>query len=198
MASSEEPTLIAPVRNRSTVVAWVAVALAFLGVAVALLAVINQHRQMADLLRQQHEDARESIRVQTGLELIKRFDSPEIRRSRRLLAGSLLKGNAIGADWRLFDFFETVAQYYAQHRIDDDSVYTNFSYYVVYYWEASKQHIFAFRKKADDRTVYADFEELAGKLSEMVAREGNRPVRSLRPTPERVRAFLRDEAEIAP
>ncbi len=76
------------------------VGLTFLAVVAAFTAVWLQHR-----------DAKELVRVQVALEMVKMFDSSDMRRARRALAKELLKKHPEAglSETRVLDFFETVS-----------------------------------------------------------------------------------------
>ena len=97
--------------------------------------------------------------AQLGLEMIKLFDSTEIRRARRQFSSELLSGKRAN-EQRVLDFFETLALYQHKGRIDEDTVYSSFSYWIERYWAASREHVAELRKVHGDEGLYADFEEL--------------------------------------
>lgn len=186
--------------------AWVAIAFAFLGLTTAIGSLIflqsqvdalalRQEKNGEELIRMEHVDAREMVRVQIGLEMTKRFDSPEMRRNRRALAKAFIHhpASVASTDWRVFDFFETLAEYRAQHRIDEETVRTNFYYYLVYYWTLGESEIKEYRKEENDPNLYRDFENLTEELMRSEAKYRDIPVDRLRPNTARVSAFLKDE-----
>lgn len=197
-------TLISP-----SVLGWIAIAVAFVALATAIGALISLESQMheltlsqekngKELIRMEHVDAREMVRVQTGLEMTKRFDLPEMRRNRRALAKAFIRHptSIANMDWRVFDFFETLAEYRALHRIDEDTVRTNFYYYLVYYWTLGERDIREYRKEENDPTLYADFENLTRDLMTDEAKSKNVSLDRLRPSSARVSAFLKDESTL--
>ena len=139
----------------------------------------------------QHQDQRELIRVQVAIEMVKLYDSTEMRRARRTFAAELLgqQGKSQIAEARVLDFFETLALYYRQDRIDDDSVYTNFEYPIMHYWAAARDHIMALRKTDNDAEFYGGFEDLSGIMARQNASQH-------RPPPTRVKQFLQEEAAL--
>jgi hypothetical protein len=145
----------------------------------------------------QHQDQKELIRVQVAIEMVKFFDSSEMRRARRGFAMELLNADSgtIVED-RVLDFYETLALYSDQDRIDDDSVYTNFAHSIENYWAAARDRVLAMRKRDDDEEFYAGFEELSLKMTRTGANHRKVPPERLRPTNVRVKQFLEEEASL--
>ena len=112
----------------------------------------------------QRQNARKLLQTQIAVELDKQFDSAEMRRARRSLAAQLLAKNGEVSDYRVFDFFEKIAAYDAEDRIDDETVYDEFSYYTVRYWLASQDTIKSYRKEEGDDVYYQRFEELSDRV----------------------------------
>jgi hypothetical protein len=102
---------------------------------------------------------RELLGAQLGLEMIKLFDSPEMRRGRRQFAVELLSGKQANEE-RVLDFFDTLALHRHKDCIDEDTVYSSFSYWIERYWAASREHVSDLRKEDDEDRLYGDFEKL--------------------------------------
>ena len=144
----------------------------------------------------QHHDSSELIRVQISLELIKLFESAEMRNARRVLATELQdeKVRSDISDTAVLDFFETLAMYSDQGHIDDDTIYINFSYCATRYWAASEEYVKTLRRRENDKGLYEGFEKLNARFIAHDARERRRPIRAVKLTDDQVRQFLRDEA----
>ena len=82
-------------------------------------------------------------------------------------------------------------------RIDTETVYSSFSYYVERYWPASQEYIREFRKKESDNDFYGDFEQLNTDLLANDAREKHRQVPEVTPTLAEIKEFLREEASLS-
>ena len=146
---------------------------------------------------EQRNDARDLLQSQIAAELDKEFDSAEIRRARRSLASQLLHKNVDVSDYRVLDFFEKVGTYASQRRIDDNTVYESFSYYLERYWLASQGPIREFRKSERDETYYAGFEGLYNSTLSNDAKRHHRASTQVAPSDSEVKSFLEDEAALS-
>ena len=144
----------------------------------------------------QRQNARKLLQTQIAVELDKQFDSAEMRRARRSLAAQLLAKNGEVSDYRVFDFFEKIAAYDAEDRIDDETVYDEFSYYTVRYWLASQDTIKSYRKEEGDDAYYHRFEELSGRILSHEAEAHKKKVADITPSASQLESFLRDEAAL--
>ena len=144
----------------------------------------------------QRQNARKLLQTQIAVELDKQFDSAEMRRARRSLAAQLLAKNGEVSDYRVFDFFEKIAAYDAEDRIDDETVYDEFSYYTVRYWLASQDTIKSYRKEEGDDAYYHRFEELSGRMLSHEAEVHKKKVADITPSASKIESFLRDEAAL--
>ena len=145
----------------------------------------------------QSQNARKLLQTQIAVELDKQFDSAEMRRARRSLAAQLLAKNGEVSDYRVFDFFEKIAAYDAEDRIDDETVYDEFSYYTVRYWLASQDTIKSYRKEEGDDAYYQRFEELSDRILRHEAEGHKKKVAYITPSASKIESFLRDEAALA-
>jgi hypothetical protein len=149
-------------------------------------------------VKAQREDGRELLQTQIAVELDKEFDSAEMRRARRSLASELLakKGGDV-SDYRVFDFFEKVASYHDDERIDDETLYDAFSHYAVRYWLVSQDIVKRFRKEEGDDAYYAGFEDLSDWMLSYEAEYRAKKVAEITPSASQIESFLRDEAALA-
>ena len=126
---------------------WVAIVLpvlsAFVAVGSLIVVIHNGKVQISALrealrLQQQQQQAvigiqlrehRDALGAQLGLEMVKRFDSPDMRRARSGYAQELLKSKEVTEE-RVLDFFETLALYLHHGRMDEDTVYNGFSFWI--------------------------------------------------------------------
>jgi hypothetical protein len=131
------------------------------------------------------------------MEMVKSFDSPEMRRARRVLAGRLLtKTVTPTSELRVLNFFETLGDYFDADRVDNVSVFNDFSYYIERYWIASEPYVKEFRKREDDDTYYSGFEDLyKAMLSEEAASRGKAQSMAV-PGPAEIERFLQEESKL--
>lgn len=138
----------------------------------------------------QREDSKALLAVQMSVEMDKQFDSPEMRSARKRLATQLLNKKRVRED-RLLDFFETLAMYTSQGRIDKDTVYQSYSYWVERYFPALQSEIKKTRQQERDSTFYEGFEDLYKDMMANDKKDGL-PV----PDQKEVQRFLKEEAEL--
>jgi hypothetical protein len=109
--------------------------------------------------------AREAIRVQVWLELLKRFDSDEIIQARRRLARQIGKYTPemhAAISEQVMNFFEDVGDAYERNFIQKDLAYDSFSFHLCRWWEASKAYVTEERKRHPNTAeVFTSFEKLA-------------------------------------
>jgi hypothetical protein len=150
-------------------------------------------------LQEQHNDARELLRVQISDELDKYFDSTEMRKARRREAGELLAGPPGGdlREDRVVEFFEKVGMYLQQNRIDEDTVYQTFSYEILRYWLAHDLYVKRVRAESHDETIYDRFEALYLRMLSHDAQERHLSLDQARPSQQTVRDFLGDEKDLS-
>jgi len=191
--------------NREQWLFWASMAAPFVAVG-SLWAVIHNGQQQAENARAQAENARqqgeklvnaqrdlvnaqhELLMAQLGLELVKHFDSREMRHARRRFARELLKGKDVQEE-RVLNFFATVALFLRRGRLDQDTVYTSFFYWIERYWLASRHVVLDWRKVYGDDQLYGGFEALN---EEMIKLDAS-PVRM---SPAALKRFLLDEANL--
>jgi len=137
---------------------------------------------------QTRHDARELLSVRISNELDKQFDSAEFRHSRAQFAAAL-RDHREPKDYRVLDFLEKAALYVRHGAIDDDTAYSQFSYYVERYWLASRDLIRTYREREKDPGYYDDLEDYYKSLT----KSGKR---SERPDEIQIQAFLREETEL--
>ncbi len=139
----------------------------------------------------QRRDAKELLRVQIAIELDKEFDSAEMHRARRTLASQLRKKQTV-TETRVLEFFDKVGMYMRQQRVDQETVYSAFSYWAERYWAASQDYVKKFREEERDEGYYRDFEELYGEMLNAGAKDRHKP-----PSAKQIQDFLEDEADLA-
>jgi hypothetical protein len=144
----------------------------------------------------QQRDARELLSVKIAIELDREFDSAEMHRARRTLASQLRKKQAV-TQTRVLDFFDKVGMYMHQKRVDQETVYSAFSYWVEHYWVASRDYVENFREEMKDEGYYRDFEQLYGEMLNHGAKDRHKSLERIIPSPKQIQDFLEDEANLA-
>jgi hypothetical protein len=144
----------------------------------------------------QRDDARQLLQAQIASELNREFDSKEMRRARRVLASELLTRSANASDYRVFDFFDKVATYQHDQRIDGVTIYEAFSYYVVRYWLASRDTVKGFRRDQGDDQYHMGFEDLSDWMLSQEAGVRGRTVNDVAPSAREIDRFLHEEAAL--
>jgi hypothetical protein len=107
----------------------------------------------------QHQDSRELLQVQVGAVLDEEFNSRALRHERGRLALAIHRKEPPD-DYRVLQFFDKVGMYMHQGRVDEDTLYEQFSRPVEYYWSASEHYVQGLRKSRHDDLLFANFEEL--------------------------------------
>jgi len=144
----------------------------------------------------QRKDARELLQAQISVELDKEFDSTEMRKARRQLAVDLINKKD-PSDYRVLDFFEKLSSYYDDGRIDDETAYEAYSYYVERYWVATKSTVVDFRKQEHDDTFYTGFDELYNRILTQDAADRHKNRADAVPSEKQIADFLQDESTLA-
>jgi hypothetical protein len=119
------------------------------------------------LAKESREASFRQIGVQTWLEFQKRFDSEEVVRARKTLAGQLkaktpAKGDRISET--VLNFFEDLGIAYEKGYVEKELAEDSFSFYLCRWWEAMKSYVDQERKRhKEDATLFANSEKLANK-----------------------------------
>jgi Domain of unknown function (DUF4760) len=96
-----------------------------------------------------------------------RFDSKDMKRSRKMLAEQLEhESNHDKITEETLELFESIGAIFKRGLLDKDLAYSSFSYFAVYWWEAAKLYIFAERKEKRDDTLFEDFEYFSKAMRE--------------------------------
>ena len=94
------------------------------------------------------------------------------------------------------DFFDIIASYLHHDRLDKDTVYSGFSYWIERYWPASRQVVLDWRKEDDDEGLYVDFEELNDEMLKLDAEKAGVSSSAATPGPSAIKRFLLEEANL--
>jgi hypothetical protein len=175
---------------------WLTLALTlgtWAAVAISLWVALDQHKateRQIQALEDQHNDARELLRVQISDELDKDYDSTEMRKARRQEAAELLATPEHINEDRVLDFFEKVGMYLQQNRIDEDTVYESFATEIEHYWLAHDSYVKRVRAESHDNTIYDRFESLYLRMLSHDAKERHESPDQVRPTTQDITVFL--------
>lgn len=117
------------------------------------------------LANEAREASFRQIGVQMWLEFQKRFDSPEMLRARKALAGQLRaktppKGDRISET--VLNFFEDVGLAYDKGYVEKELADDSFGFYLCRWWAAVKSYVDEERRRhKEDTTLFARFEKMA-------------------------------------
>ena len=102
------------------------------------------------------------IGVQTWLNLEQRFDSPEMKQARKVLAEQLDPYNPVLHDniaEGVLDLFESIGTVHSLKLLNKKLAGSSFSWYANHWWEAAKPYIDEERRRrGDDKSLYSEFE----------------------------------------
>jgi hypothetical protein len=153
--------------RKAVYASWVLAAISLVGVFWQSKDASEQRELMKSQLEHQQKDsqaqrvdAKALLAVQISVEFDKKFDSREMRQARRRLSAQLLNHKEV-TDTRVLDFFDQLGMYADQGRVDKDTVYRSYSYWIERYWPVLKKaYVDDLRREKNDADYYADFEEL--------------------------------------
>lgn len=145
----------------------------FLGIATAVLAIYTRRAVIDNrvIAGQQRESDRQLAGRQLGAEMwlrfIQRFDSETMEAQRRSLATDLLANpKPESLPEALLEFFEDLAIASRRKYIAEDLAECSFSYYVRFWWAASKAYVEALRERKANKSLFVEFERLANQSKE--------------------------------
>jgi hypothetical protein len=119
------------------------------------------------LAKESREASFRQIGVQMWFEFQKRFDSQEMLRTRKTLAGQLKaktppKGDRISET--VLNFFEDLGIAYEKGYVEKELAEDSFSFYLCRWWAALKSYVDEERRRhKEDATLFANFEKLANR-----------------------------------
>ena len=112
-----------------------------------------------------------------------------MRRARKVAATSIKEKIYTEVD-DVFDFFETLGMLVKRGALDEQMVWSSFSYWILNYWWAAREHIS--KKRQEDRTVWSYFAWLYKRMTVIEQREG-RSFSSLMPSEDALSEFYEYE-----
>jgi hypothetical protein len=175
--------------------AWTAIATWFLAVGTVFVVrwqVQEQRRSNAALLAKQHETNAVTVLIR----LAETWDSDPMRRNRKQLSGALMDTTVVGPGKArklmgpVAGFFERVA--FLAHRgvLDQEMVWSEFSYFILHYYAALAEGIQHERRQEEDPTLYNEFEGLDRQMHSLAT---ERRGQDATPTRQNIRDFLENE-----
>lgn len=146
-------------------------------------ALIYAHRQ----LNQAHEDEK----VRHLVEFNKEFDCEPMASYRRVVAEKRLKGISFPPEAsKILDFFETIGLLVSRGYLDENDVWSTFSYWMFNVYADFRDDIEQMQR--DDGNYYNEFCELVQSLREIEKQEGSSDDR---PSKDEILDFWKDEAQ---
>lgn len=166
---------------------WTALGTWFL-VLGTLIAVIWQARQQGRINS-----------ANTVMILHDRFESSPMKAYRKRLASALASKSTIEQrDDQISVFFETLGLLTHQKILNKEMVWNEFSWEVVRYYLALKEHIMSWRDKEHDPTLYSEFEWLFNCLIYLDCKKRGISREAAKPSDRDVQEFINDESKLTP
>jgi len=142
----------------------------------------------------QLKQSREDEKVRHLVEFSKEFDSEPMVTWRKKVAELRLQGKTFPDEaLRLLDFFETIGLLVRRGYLDEDDVWSMFSYWMFNIFADFREEIEQIRR--DDDVYYGDFCDLIERLRAIEKGSGGTDDR---PSKEEIKEFWRDEANTLP
>ncbi len=142
----------------------------------------------------QLKQSREDEKVRHLVEFTKEFDSEPMVTWRKHVAELRLKGQSYPDEaLRLLDFFETIGLLVRRGYLDEDDVWSMFSYWMFNIFADFREEIEQLRRDGD--VYYGDFCELIERLRAIEKESGGSDDR---PSKDEIKAFWKDEAITLP
>jgi DNA polymerase II large subunit len=112
-----------------------------------------------------HKTSSNQIAVKAWFELVRRFDSEEMKRARKKLAQQI-KTYSVSKHDRVsetvLNFFEDVGTLYKEGYLDKKLASSTFSFHVCRWWEAARPYANQEQKRhGEDATIFEDFKVAA-------------------------------------
>ena len=150
------------------------------------------------LIRSQIKLSKEDLKVRLQTNYEEKFDSPSMIAERKRLAEQLLS-NASHEDIQepVMNFFESVGILLRREYLDEEMVWTGFSFHAIRWWSACKDYILQERRlQNNDDTIFREFEELVDELYEFEAEERYLTRAQLEPSKQDLQRFLEAEKNL--
>jgi hypothetical protein len=142
--------------------------------------------------------AREDLKVRLQTSYEEKFDGPALIAERKKLAGQLLT-NAAHKDIQepVMNFFESVGMLLRRRYIDLDMVWSDFSFYAIRWWSASKDYISEERRlQNNDETIFEEFKHLVDALYNFETKKRHLSRAQLEPSKQDLQRFLETERDL--
>lgn len=110
--------------------------------------------------------AKRQLQVQMWFEMAKRFDSPEMKRARKILAKNIQNdAQHEEISETVLDFFEDVGTLLRYGYVDKKLVGSTVAFYGTRWWEALQSYVYQERRNhGDDQTIFEDFEKFGKEM----------------------------------
>jgi len=139
---------------------------------------------------------RHSISVDLLWKLDEQFASDtRMLNNRRNAAQSLIVGMPTSDLDKVIDFFEGLGIFLHKGLIDEEMVWSHFSYWAVKYWLVSRQYVETIRR--EEPTVWTEVEYLFERMCQITAQKQGKSRGAALPSEESLKEFLQEEAEVA-
>ena len=113
----------------------------------------------------QNRAAKRLTCLQLFVQLSSQYESADMKASRARLAGALIDNPAtLEIDDSILSFFETVATLERKSLLEKDLIWSAFSVDVCCYWQALRHYVLEARENLGDKTLFEEFERLAGRF----------------------------------
>ena len=134
----------------------------WVGVCITYRSMVNQNKTAQDIAN----TARFTSRIDMEYKLENEFTGNTRKIQRKELAQKLINKSPhddIHDD--VMDFFDMVGTLLRRNALDEELVYTGFGFYIIKWWDETKNYILKERNnQGNDITLYEDFEELYNKM----------------------------------
>ena len=133
--------------------------------------------------------ARRDLRTNTLLNLDERMDNEPVRQWRQIAAKKLLDNTQPNPELgKILDFFGTIAYMVESSAISHDLVYNEFAWWIIRYWECSKEYVTLTRQT--DPMSWKTLQKVTERLKTREMHEGYTDESY---SPENLKNFLVDE-----
>jgi hypothetical protein len=145
-----------------------------------------------------HQATRDDLKVKVHFRFMDRFDDVRMKGHRKLLADKLLAQAPHGdIQEDVLNLFEDIATFQKLGHMNEDLLFSTFSFYMKHWWAATKDYIIEERQRQNnDQSLFADFQRLVDMLYAAESKELGRTRTELEPTPVSIRRFLEDESRL--
>ena len=134
-----------------------------------------------------------TLKTRLHFTFMERFNADPMKGDRRLLAENLLSTappDKISQD--IMNFFEELHLFLNDCYLNEELIWSTFGFASVRWWAVCEDYVFNERKRRNDSTLFAGFQDLAARFSKRDAQAGFKE-----PTIAELIVFLEDERKLA-